>query len=266
MRSEFRLRRRHAVYATEALIAGTLTVHLTSCSILLPISAVQTNHRFPEGDLSLSRIEELPGRPRIRILTAAGDTIAGRFGGIRPMPMAEYAARYEEWRRAQSFEVPALDQRVRLRTKQRKTETGVFAGFGVRSIWFRHDQWLDDEYPIESLTWLRTSSGSEFRLDSLNAMARRNELPSRALVRVGGVAWVPEGVGWQRQNSTVLIPIDQVAGVILDSDVANPGVAFLAGAGIDALMVLGVASTYKSSSGCEGMDLSGINLWGGPYY
>jgi len=254
--------RRHTLYAAEALLAGTLTIHLTSCSVLIPIGAVQTNHEFPEGDLSPSRIEQLPGHPQIRILTAAG-TIEGRFGGIRPMPMAEYAERYEAWRHSVSFEVPSLDQKLRLRTRRGRTETGVFAGFGVRSVWFRHDRWMDDEYPIQSLKSLRPTSGNEFLLDSLEAMARRNQLPSRALVRVLGVSRVPEGVTWIRERSSVLIPIDEVSGVILGSPVANPGVAFLAGAGVDALMLLGVASAYQSGSGCD-FDPSGIT-WGTSY-
>lgn len=258
-------RRCFALYVVELLLAASFTLNLASCSVLLPVTAVQSNRRYPKGNLEVSRVTKLPGHPRIRIVTVHGDTLQAIFSGIRMLPPERYGPRYAEWRAAGNEHQPDLNERVTVIPKKGKRSTGSFLGFGAKSVWLHHTRMDDREYPLESLKAIRRASGIETAVDSLAALGQRNQLPSRLGARLRYPSRVPpEAARYEEPRAWLaLVPVDDVQAVFLDSGVANPPAAFLGGVALDALVLLGAAAAAFSDSGCS-YDPSGITF-GTPY-
>lgn len=263
MTHELRWRWRHAVYAAELVLAGTVTVHLTACSVLLPLGAARNNRRYPEGALPTHRVAGVPGHPRIRVITVSGDTIAGRFGGIRLLPEPEYAPRYAAWRAHGHADFPELGQQVRVERLKERPVTGRFAGFGVSSVRVRTGRWDEHDVPLESVKALGSFGGPNVALDTLRALAGRNALPSRTLVQLHFFPDpIPEPATRyaEANRRRARVPFHDIRAVILDSRVASMPAAIASGVALDAAaLVTMVAAAYSRGSGCS-YDASGISI------
>ena len=269
MTRRFRWSRRHAVYAAEIVLAGAVSLQLSACSVILPTTAARSNRNYPQGDLAVSRVGRVPGHPRIRIITVGGDTIAGRFGSVQLADEAEYAARYRAWRADGHDDYPDLGEEIRLDRLDDSPRRGRFAGFGARSIWLEESRLEDEEVLLEAVYRMERPRGLGPASDSMLARAVLNDLPSRAVVRIHlSPDSLPAGAVHyaDREGRRANIPLNEVRGVILDSEVASVAGALLVGVAMDATVVFVIANARDSggreSQGC-GPDLTGWNLLGG---
>lgn len=231
--------RRLTLYAVELLICGVISLPLGSCSILLPVGAVQSNRRFPPGDLDVMRTKELKGSAPLTIVTRSGGTFAGEFKGIHPMPREEYAPRYAAWRAAHA-NVPDLGEEVTLATPRGPGSNGRFEGFGVRTVLLtvgRHDL---RAYPMEEFETLRLASGTTLRSDSL--LAHAAELPMRLELKLHSP---PGDAGSAREvgrGQWVRVPLSDIARVEIRGRAASVAGALGAGILLDWLTLVAMSA------------------------
>ena len=252
-----------AILVIETTLAGAVAFPLTSCSILLPYGAVQSNRRWPKGDLEVERVPKLPGHPSVRVVTVHGDTLKAIFSGVRLLSEETYGRRFAEWRAKHEGPLE-LGEPITVVPRKGKPRTSNFLGFGPRSVWIRYGRFDDGEYAIDQLTAIRRADGSEVDLDSLRAQAERGDLPTRLGARLRFAKRLPpEAERYREKGWLALVPIDDVQAVIVDSNVASVPGAFLGGVVIDgAALVLAAAAAYSNS----GWGSGGCNYTSPSYY
>lgn len=258
-RSLSRRLRRAAALATQVALAGAVSIQLGSCSLLLPYGAVRTNQRHPEGGMPPARLADLPGRPKVTVVTTAGDTLIGYFTGLEPMKEEDYSSRYEAWRGGRD-QFPALGERVTLAVRSGRAAEGPFLGFGARTALVRRGRFDHRSVPLHDLTGILRAGGATVPADTLLALADSNRLPSRLAARIAFARRPAEGDGDGSTAVTERVPLDEIAAARLDGPVANPVAAFFGGLALDALgLLLIAAGAMNAGSGCQ-YDPSGISF------
>lgn len=258
-RSRSRRLRRAAALATQVALAGAVSIQLGSCSLLLPYGAVRNNHRHPEGGVPPARLADLPGRPKVTVVTTAGDTLSGYFTGLVPLKDEDYRARYEAWRGGHDA-FPALGEPVTLEVRKGRAAQGPFLGFGARTALVRRGRFDHRSARLDDLTGILRAGGGTVPADTLLALADANRLPSRLAARIAFARRQAEGDGDGSTAVTERVPLDEIAAARLDGPVANPVAAFFGGLALDALGLLMItAGALNASSGCHA-DPSGFTF------
>lgn len=236
--------RAHRVIAVAVQLA--IAAPLGACSIVFPLRAHHVNAAYPLGEMPKSRLLELPGEPRLHIVTRSGERISGRFKELDLVADSAYSVRYEAWRADR--DLPAIGERVRLVSRVGTSPRGPFLGFGSQSAIVRSGELAEGIVPFGNLRGLSRADGQWLDVDSLHALAAEPEMPSRLLARI---SWSrPEGTTGPRKVPRD-IPLDDIATLRLESHVSNTGAAVVAGLVVDGLLVYALASAARDAGdGC----------------
>jgi len=154
----------------------------SGCTVIGIVAGASVDHRNARAHrVSWDSVSSVPRGRDVEVTLMSGDTLRGKFTGMRALPADSYRCAYDSARivLAGDSVLPALGETMHLVLATGRRIDGPFRGLDGEALAVYHplDQYI--EYvSMPTIARLRNADGRSFDVDRLRALASRRSLPS----------------------------------------------------------------------------------------
>jgi hypothetical protein len=168
---------------------STLLSGCTVIGIVAGASADRRNAR--EHRVSWDGARSVPRGRKVEVALTSGDTLRGKFTGLRALPADSYRIAYDSVRAllAGDSVLPRIGETVCVISPKGRSASGSFRGLEAEALTIRRaDDNSSAYFPLSRAAQLRNLDGQSFDVDYLRFLASSRALPSTRefMVQSGG--------------------------------------------------------------------------------
>jgi hypothetical protein len=201
-----------------------------------------------------SEVRSVPRGREVEVALISGDTLRGKFGGLRALPADSYRFAYDSTRvlLAGDSELPLLGETVFFTPVKGPHVRGPFRGFEAEALAvYQPDEHSTAYLPLSKAAQLRNRDGRSFDVGHLRFLASSRALPSTRefMVQSGG--------------QTYGVPLDHIQQVYAPP---HPTYYWILGGVIGLVLDAAIVAAYCSTGTWDvGMSSGGGGYYGGGY-
>jgi hypothetical protein len=166
------------------LTIAFLSMLISGCTVIGIVAGASVDHRNArDRRVSWDGTKSVPRGRKVEVTLTSGDTLRGKFTGLRALPPDSYRFAYDSTRvlLAGDSMLPRLGETVFFTPVKGPRIRGLFRGFEAEALAvYQPDEHSTAYLPLSKAAQLRNLDGQSFDVELLRTLASARSLPSRS--------------------------------------------------------------------------------------
>ena len=225
------------LFAGGVLAIAAVTFLLNGCSLIgLGLGAAADAKKPDQMNIPGRSVETVKPGTQIEIVLKDGSQLSGKYLGLERYPEKEYVEKYQKSQEnlRERIPLPAVGDSIAITTISRKPFKCAFLGFDFRYLWMRMTNRNEsDAVILRDLTSIEDNQGNILTGETVRDLINKGEIPLLSAIVI------------QNEAGKTLVAMDEVDQIQVPVKKYGDLGGFLAGAGIDALIIVVYKVAFK---------------------